>query len=768
MRDVPASMTTAWKARAKTGSRRPVVRATIQRTQIQTFSYDTWNALGGSANSALDKHTNGVYTSVLFGNPNPVREIKNIQTCSWERSLDQDVATCTIELLNTEVTPIGNLDEETGDYDQPGYYTFSRGSSALGKSRWGHAQNGWRNVFVPDALVKTYEGYGMDDSVEPEYDQHLVQTGVWLIDKVTLNSQGNLSLEMRDIGRLLLDQIAFPPVVPASEYPIGWSRLRNEQVAGRDSKGGHWRSLSGLATAKSSNDLYVGHGYRNGDHAYVDNHGGVRGHYAAMGLKNDKSYFDPYGQLKPKFKTYWLSTGAKSQGQLTWWQADFHDRTTALNAVRIHAFTFGQVYISILGKKGWYGRKKIPYKGPAGHAHNVDIHADIPFVYKVRAEANRPFDVTLPRVYKDVRAVRLTFANQWYQWGGNNEEFPWYAGLHDLMIYTNKNGNSLHFGKGTITKTVGNYADWSDIPIWVSAWCGWFQPEISTGKHFIRTGVGSNKVWYAYPVGALGTQNQTLRLARGHIFGKWDATLTAGVADLTPDQFDKKPMMDMINYVRDLIGFHYFIDEDGGMVWREPNLFRPRNYRMYRVGEGTRESPYQRRRTETSEVVTIDEKETLLNYETVLSSENIRERIFVANVTGNFGTVIAGYNPVPTGIRRVVGWTDQHFASKHETVVMADMVAAKGMFDYRRSRVQTPGYPKIQIDDQVRIFERVTNETYYHYVLGVKSEMDMEAGTWTYDLETHWLGENRSDAWVIDAKELQNETRSFLRLVKQA
>jgi hypothetical protein len=97
-------MTAAWKSPVKTGARRPIVRATIQRTQVRTWTYDTFNMQGGDADRGVDRHGTGAYTSVIFGNNNPVREIKNIQSCSWERTLDQDVATCTIELLNSEVT----------------------------------------------------------------------------------------------------------------------------------------------------------------------------------------------------------------------------------------------------------------------------------------------------------------------------------------------------------------------------------------------------------------------------------------------------------------------------------------------------------------------------------------------------------------------------------------------------------------------------------------------------------------------------------------
>lgn len=748
MRDVPASMTDAWLSEDKTGAKRPIVRATIQHTQVRNFAYDTYNQQGGSLDSAIDSHTSGVYTSVMFGNNNPVREVRNIESCEWERSHDQDAATCTLTLLNAETLPLGA--EAGEDFEQPGYYTFSRGRLQFTQDRWGHEQNGWGGVFVPDALVKTYEGYGGNPDVDPHHDPDLMQTGVWLIDKVSY-AGGVITLEMRDLARLLLDQIAFPPIVPYSEYPRDWVTIHDEEVAGRDATGGHWTDLVGKGTASSSNDYYVGHGYMNGSSPYVSSSGGVEGHYAYMGLRDSAT----------DHKDYWLSTPQETQRDVVWWQVDLNDHSTALNALRIHTWGNCTVYISLYGKDGWIGRKKVPYPGKDGDgAFGVDIHADIPFIMSVKAEGAYPFDVTLPRKYGDISKIRLTMTCGHYRTSG---DFRWEVGLADLSIYTAGSAGALGFAPGTIIKTVGNYRDYSDIPLTVAAWGGMFHPERSTHLSWWRTDSGSGKVYTAYPIVGQVAHN---RLARGRAWGFFQASFTAGVADLTPDMFDKKPLMDMVNYVRDLLGYIFHVDEEGGIIWKMPNIWSFGNRHYYTTGAGTPSDPLIRENAHTNQVVTIDENETLITYETTLSSENVRERIFVANVTGNFGSVVAGYNPRPTGMRRIAGWTDQKFGSRRETLVMADMIAARAMFDYRRGRLTMPGYPRIQIDDQIRILERVTNETFYHYVLGIKSTLNMQDGTWEYDMETHWLGEDPEDAWVIDAKSLKGPTQAYLELMR--
>jgi hypothetical protein len=93
---------------------------------------------------------------------------------------------------------------------------------------------------------------------------------------------------------------------------------------------------------------------------------------------------------------------------------------------------------------------------------------------------------------------------------------------------------------------------------------------------------------------------------------------------------------------------------------------------------------------------------------------------------------------------------DQHFASQAEVETMADMIATRQKFSYRTGRAMIPGYPRIQIDDQVRIYDQKTNETYYHYIEGIESNLDMTNGTWNYTLSTHWLGEQATESWVID------------------
>jgi hypothetical protein len=135
----------------------------------------------------------------------------------------------------------------------------------------------------------------------------------------------------------------------------------------------------------------------------------------------------------------------------------------------------------------------------------------------------------------------------------------------------------------------------------------------------------------------------------------------------------------------------------------------------------------------------------------------------VANVVGNYGAMAQGYNPQPSGIRRVSGWTDQNFQSEAECRIMADLIAIRSMFTYRKNSIQVPGNPAIQVDDQVRLYESTTAESYVHYVDSIKSDFNMQTREWTYTIDTHWLGEEAFDKWAFDPRQLSLETQQYLQ-----
>lgn len=739
MRTVTAHTTNAWKGMVKAGPTRPVVRATIEWGRVKEHSYNTDDMQGGQLTRFGHRTRKGIFRNIVFGN-NSVRELRNVRSISWSRSLDQDVAECTLTLLNTDVTPIGDASEVVigNDFELPGLFTFSRGSQTEAQTRWGYTTDtGWQNQIVPDRLVRTYEGYGSDDSLPPGEDPHLYPSGVWLIDEVDYNANGDIQIKMRDLGRLLIDHIVFPPVVPRDDYPLTWEKITNQQVDAPQPEGGEWNQPPGSIT--TSNATYIGAGLVDRPY-YINTKGVVQGHYPAHAWR---------AGLKPNgdndWDKYWLSSGMSTPKDMVWWEVELND-PAAIAALRISTRSGPyRLYISLQNAAGeWVGKKKIPYTpGTAG----IDNGAKVPFVKTVKSEKAFDHDVTLPRVYGNIKKVRITWTRLRRLIPADTYQYR--AGLRNLKLYTAATAGELSIVDGTTTEPIGNYRDFTDIVRWVGAWAGFYWPERGATIRYDTDGTPYDHS-YNFTLGAL---------PKGATWGSFQDTGTAGQAALTSDQWDKQPLMDVISHLREIVAHNFWIDEVGAIVWRRANLFELGNWL----------NPHHHARTRmparTSNIITIDEEETLLEYRTTLSSRNVRERVFVGDANGRKGAVVKGYNPLGgTGLMRVAGWTDQHFEDNQECLVAADLIVARQMFDYRRSTMTIPANPAIQVDDQIRIYERITNETYYHYVISVGSELDMDDGTWTYQLETHWLGEEPEDAWVLDVTKLKQATKDALEL----
>jgi hypothetical protein len=518
-------------------------------------------------------------------------------------------------------------------------------------------------------------------------------------------------------------------VVPWEDYPLTWEAIHTEDQPGREPTGGSWVTPTpGGSTTRSSNSKYVSGGgspLLTDTPAYVNSAGNVQGHATDDALASGDS-------------AYWLSTGQDSRKSFVWWECDLSSLNVA--GLKLHTLMGPyKVYISIHNGTEWVGKRNIPYTVSTG---GIDINADIPYVMQDVVERGELVEVVFPRVYTNCHKIRLTFTRL-RLFDGN---YPWRAGLKQFQIYT---GSGLDFDTtGTVSKVLGNYTDWTAPVKWVCAWAGFWWPN-SSQENVIQW-ADSYSQHYNYPA-------PDPNLVKGKIWGCFQPTGTSGVAAATPDNFDKQPLMETINYIRNIVGFMFRVDEHGSVVWRMPNLYAKGNYlHPHHLDDGSRRPTY------VDEHITIDETTTLIDYGTELSSANLRERIFVANSNGKYGTVVKGYHTYNSGLRRVAGWTDEHFKSNLECRVAADMIAAQQMFSWRRATLTMPAHPGLQVDDQVRIYERVTNETFYHYVLGIESAHDVAAGTWTQTVTTHWLGERPSDAWVVRVDQLDAATQNYL------
>jgi hypothetical protein len=456
----------------------------------------------------------------------PAVEIPNVQNVSWDRSVDTDAAECTIAISNMWMKANPDSQYDLSELGFPGYFTPTRGESPDAIARWpNHAISPWAGILMPNAIVRTYEGYGGQDlsikeAVEAGY---LRQTGTWMIDRVTVGTNGVLTIQARDMARLLIEQFLLPPIVPEGIYPLRYVR-------------------------------------------YVT-----------------------------------LETGEKRSGNY---------------------FDYSEIIYDLLL---WAG-----------------------FLYDVF-----PYE-QLPEL------------------GGGPPPEPGDAGWAQVH---------------GVIETTGAYAD-------------------------------------------------------------------EGLPD---DIFDKRPVIDAITTIRGIVGYLFWIDEEGAAHFQSPNWFEPGNF-----DESLNHIDF---------VPEIDERVNATGYTVSLSAENTRTQIVIGSEAippvppyGSSAEAYAAYRDAvnratyytPTegqelwhGMELPAMWINGAFNDPDEQLLMAQLIAMHIYYRSRQGTVTMAGNPCIQINDQVRIFERVTSDTYVHYVRGISSSLNNQDGKYEMTLTTHWLGDG--DDWPGDA-----------------
>lgn len=258
----------------------------------------------------------------------------------------------------------------------------------------------------------------------------------------------------------------------------------------------------------------------------------------------------------------------------------------------------------------------------------------------------------------------------------------------------------------------GNYLDYLDIVKDLLGWCGFSLSEFSLG---------------------IGT-----RVAGIH--GILESTGIYSDEPLAEDIFDKKPIMDAIRTIAEIVGYVTWVDEDGGFNFRSPNWWGPGNY----YDDGSR----------VTMIPEVDEELQLFDYSITFEDAPLRSEIIIANqmpTEDNTSTITTRYTPpgqsILRGMVRPAIWANEVFNNPSEQQIMAELIAMHIWFSQRQGNVTCIANPCIQINDQVRIWERVTGESYIHFVRGVSTSHDLDSGEYTMTLTTHWLGSETS--WVI-------------------
>lgn len=251
-----------------------------------------------------------------------------------------------------------------------------------------------------------------------------------------------------------------------------------------------------------------------------------------------------------------------------------------------------------------------------------------------------------------------------------------------------------------------------------------------------------------------------------------------------------KSFMEAITLVKDMIGAIFFIDESGGAVFRLPNIYSAGNF----ISGAPPDGLYAPQRIDDDAwayysdynwPIEFHENANLVDYTVTLDDSQIRGQILVIGeqpdvsarqlIAGgyefemeswdgtqhsvDFKDVLAGQ----TRLMQVPGDDTKGFSTVEETQRMAEMIALRMFFSYRRGQVTAPCHPGLQLDDQVRIFERITHEYNIHYVSAFDTNMDLETGEWMMNVTTHWLGRSPQELenWFLDKIELTDAVKQL-------
>ena len=782
---------TIWKSGFYAGDNRPHSRVTVE----PDWFLNTTGVSYGASNA-------GPYRWYQRADNDHVEvELPGIKTIQWDRNIDQSVATCTIDMYNQKMISVDGATPEVplpGVLGDPGYYLAEHGVSPEAQALWGHTTNEWEGVLVPNALIRTYQGYGGHDLTLAEAVEagNLLITGVWLVDTVTAGNDGVLHISCRDVGKLLTDQQLYPPLIPKNRYPVKFcryrlkrKRIRNREriedevnvtpvvsgaapipVEANPNAAGYWElrnngQVFGFGDARRERLNATSPDYAN------PTYGGSASNVNAIAING----------VPPDGNGYWVmrSNGRmEAFGDAEWYgdlanenehARDFAPTPTGLGYWiltqdgDVHAFgdavdlggvtVTGSNYAQSIESHptdpdGYWIMKE---EGEITAIGSLSTYAIQPLMGGGTPSGTAPYGIELVEHEYFTRIRRTSTGNGYWIVSGSGKVRAfgdaahygqdtrpdlrrWAANLYWDIIphwgtdqgyglpgsfddFKQFGPNWEHFG--SIEEEVqwlrrdGNYKDYSDIVKRLLRWSGWVLYEDTP-----------DPTEYAPVHGSIEST------------GAWSDEC------LPEEMFDKKPVIDAITQIKEIVGYLFYINEEGAAQFKTPNWWAPGNF------------------DETGQPVDIipdmNEVINVTGYQATTNDTDLRSEIIIATedpVDGLLqGSSATRFRPFSSdllrGMVKPAMWTNEVFQKPEEQLIMAELIALHIWFSKRTGSVTLAANPNIQIDDQVRVYERVSSDTYIHYVRGQSMTHDLDTGLFTMTLNTHWLGDD--DNWSLD------------------
>ncbi len=223
-----------------------------------------------------------------------------------------------------------------------------------------------------------------------------------------------------------------------------------------------------------------------------------------------------------------------------------------------------------------------------------------------------------------------------------------------------------------------------------------------------------------------------------NVYGLVETTGTYPLGNLSPDLFDKKPVIDPITQIKEAVGFCLYIGEEGEAHFQSPNWFSIGN----NLDTGGR----------TSTLIVLEDQHQITDYKATFAGSDVRSEITISSDDPTYGfadTVTTRldltFDPLVGPLRRgmlLPAMLVNHFISKKvEQERMAQRIRDQIVFSFRQGTITCPFNPAIQLNDQIRIRERNTADSYVHYVRGIQTAHDLDTGQFLMTLTTNWLGD---------------------------
>lgn len=338
-------------------------------------------------------------------------EVPQIKSIQIDRSTSQDIATCKITMYSQFHNGNSVVPELASQLGKPGFFWPKRGESSESYLLWNQTaatgatfRNGttddnfeWTNVLIPNALLRSYEGYGGHDvSIDSAVTAgNIMMTGVWLIDRISGGTDGMINIECRDVGRLLLEQIVFPPLIPDSLYPLEYYPPGQSAF---DSSFGT-KPVTGVGRVSQAEVRMFYNNSSFGD-------GSISGHYGNEAADMNTTNFS----WSPPWAT--PDEGA----QFHWWGFRFgavNAETQVIDTVSFRPWAGGYMaYISVYSNGTWLGSETVPHliDGNMPYVKKIQVPYDVPdgFESEVVVQLDAPVEA---------QYVRIAFGPSYYYSG---------------------------------------------------------------------------------------------------------------------------------------------------------------------------------------------------------------------------------------------------------------------------------------------------------------------------------------------------------------